>query len=141
MDDHIATLVSSDLPKDASDKIKQAYTREVMDELEDMLTSDENHMRRMNALMDQWVESKFNPSIKNRLGLTYLNRVKLLLPGLKAKHRAGYFGGTPAKKTVKQIIPIGGSVRTSSGKVDPKNINWGKTSDLDILNKKITLRK
>lgn len=142
VDDHIAELISQDAPKDASPKMREAFVREVMDELEDQLTSDNNHMNRMNALMDQWVDSKFNPGIRSRITSTYLNRVKLLLPTIKAKHREGYFpGNNVPKRTIKPIIPSGGSVRSSNGKVDPKNINWGKTSDLDILNGRVTLKK
>lgn len=142
VDDYIASIAVKDLDKGVSEKLKSAFIRDVMDDIEDQLSNDQNHLRRMNALWDQFVDSKFNPTIGNRIRVTYANRAKLLLPTLVAKHKSGYFGNTEKKSsTIKPIVPAGGASKTSSSRVDPSKIDWRKTSDLDILNGRATLKK
>ena len=135
-------------PKDLmSDKMQQMVTREIISEIDKILTSDRSHTSRMNSLWKKAGESNFARENKARILNAYLGRAKELLPTIRSKVRNAALGTKQINKDkVKdRTEPKGGGngsrSSSSSKNIDSKNIDWSKTTDLDVIRGNITYRK
>lgn len=133
-----------------------AMMKEIMVEVGQALEGDASHMRTMNSLWKQATKAGFAGNWKDRILTTYLSRARAVMPAIRAKVRAKALEGQEktngdleqrAGKSA-QRKEVGGSGSSGSRQgtrstrpPDAKNIDWSKTSDMDLLNDKITLRK
>lgn len=130
--------------------VKEALVTKIVKETNETLGKDANHVALMNSLWGRAKKSGLSETAKTQIISAYLGRVKTVMPGIRARLLREALTGksgsantnknpnnrfTPSKTNQDQRV-----VRTS-GKVDPRNIDFRKTSDMDILNDKVTLRK
>ena len=110
----------------------------ILKRVNEVLSSDERHMAAMRSMWEKAERSGFSAEWRNRIRNYYLSRAKAILPGIraKAKSEATHKPGTAPRNQV----PVGRSGSGSGGKVplSAKHIDYSKTSDMDILNGKVT---
>lgn len=135
-----------------SDFIKETIVGKVLQEVDKQLVADKAHMKYMNSLWNKARDAGYSDEWKSRIISAYLARAKSLVPAIRAKFvseargssaRATERDNEVREKVAARKAPSGG--RTSSerrnGPIDAKEINWDKTSDLDLLEDRITYKK
>lgn len=136
-----------------SDFIKDTIVGKVMQEVDRQLTADKSHMRYMNSLWEKAKRDGFSEEWKSRILSAYLARAKSLVPTVRAKYVSEAMGSSSkASGKTKGILEKNGSRRepgtsgrdskvSSNGQLDAKKIDWNKTSDMDLLEDRVTFRK
>ena len=135
-----------------SDFIKETIVGKVLQEVDNQLVADKAHMRYMSSLWDKAKREGFNDEWKSRILSAYLARAKSLIPTVRAKFVSEAQGGAARASAKKNEITDRnatrrepGSGRTSreggNGALDAKRIDWSQTSDMDLLEDRITFRK
>lgn len=130
--------------------IRDSITEKILSELGSQLTADKDHIRFMDSLWDKAKKNGRTDSDKARIISAYLARAKSMIPTLRAKYvsEARGDGARRAEKvkdvTEKAISRVSSnSGRPSNGRresYNPRDINYRKTSDDDILNDRITYK-
>lgn len=130
--------------KDFSPIERRHLTDQIVRETRQALQRDAQYNRQINSLWRRAAQSGHSREAIPRIVATFLGGAKSTMPTIRARVVAG------ALKE-KGITPAGvgrdtGGTRTSSpvkgGKVvSPKQIDYNRTSDLDILSDKVTLKK
>lgn len=131
--------------------IKKTIIESVINDMGNMLASDKDHIHFMDSLWDRSRKNGRTDADKSRIISAYLERAKSLIPSLRSKYVSEALGQkVRVSSGVKKKIDVvndrrdGGSLGRSSreGRRDfnPKTINYGKTSDEDILNDRITYK-
>lgn len=128
---------------------KRALVDEIIKETGRALDKDGLHNNRMNALWELAERHGYAREYRKKIVENYIRAAQAKMPGIRAKLRGEVLGKTntgtgPKKEVIKR--PPGSKVASNSGKVninklDPKKIDWSKTSDRDLLAGKVTLRK
>jgi len=125
----------------------------VIKEIGDTLEKDERHMRGMNSLWKRAHQASFAGDWKDRILTTYLSGARSVMPAIRARIRDAAFGdhkSTNGKKfeaankgNDRRDVSGSGSAPNNgrSKNLSAKSVDWSKTSDLDILEDKITFRK
>ena len=128
--------------------VKDAITDRVMQRVGALMDKDERHLAQMNALWKRAQQSGFSREAKARLITAYFGRARQLVGPIRrqlVKDAVSKSSGKRGTSTTPQrgrVIPSGGGPRGQGGKqVDPKNIDWAKTSDSDFMAGKVTYRK
>jgi len=128
--------------------VKDALVDKIMRQVGKALDKDGLHNNRMNALWELSAKHGFPREYRKKLAETYLRAAQAKMPAIRAKLRAEVVGGNGGKTPVvrKEIVkrpPPGKNVagKVPLSKLDPKKIDWSKTSDRDILSGKITYKK
>lgn len=142
-----------DPEKKATDYMRDVLTQRVMEELDTVLQSDRRHMNQMNSLWRRGMAAGMTPDWKARIKNAYLARAKTVLPQIRAKVRrdSGLYSGKASPRPNNQSnstgegpkrIPAGppASLR-AKGSVSPKDVDWSRTSDMDILNDRYIPRR
>lgn len=127
--------------------------KEVMEEVGRELEKDPRHMAMMNSLWKQAHRAGYAGNWKDRLLTTYLSRARAVMPAIRMRIRAEALKGEQHsadetsrianKSSDRKEVQGGGSSRVGSGTRAPsaREVDWSKTSDMDILNDRPTLRK
>ena len=130
------------------DFVKDAITERVMQRVGEMMDKDERHIAQMNALWKRAQQSGFSREAKARLVAAYYGRARQLVGPIRrqlVKDAVSKSSGKRGTSTTPQrgrTIPSGGSPRGQGGKsVDPKTVDWTKTSDADFMAGKVTYKK
>jgi hypothetical protein len=136
-----------------SDGMKELVVEKVLKELSKTLGADPIHTARMNSLWKKAGTDNFNSSWKSKILSAYLEAAKDIMPKIRSKVRSNVLGikdrsletstnSSGVKKRVEPQSTVGNSRRQSSSSrdIDPKKIDWKKTSDLDFLKGNITTR-
>lgn len=131
--------------------MKDKLSEAVMVEIDHILTADTRHMNSMNSLWRRATKANMAPEWKSRIQTTYLARARQALPAALAKVRkeAGIAEPRAAQKTgpmqaqKRNPTPSAGrpAAERVGGPVDPKKVDWSRTSDADLLNDKVTFRR
>ncbi len=126
-----------------SEKQKMAVIRDTFDEINEVVRKDERFMNSIRSMFKQAEQSGLSREASDKVTLAYLARVRPLLSTVRQKVLADYLPKNQKNlANGKRHIPSSGSQgKESQGKLDPKKIDWGKTSDMDILNDKVTYKK
>ena len=136
-----------------SDFIKETIVGKVLSEVDRQLTADKSHMRYMNSLWEKAKREGFTDDWKSRILTAYLARAKSLIPTIRAKYVSEAQGSSSkAAEKAKTITEKNSSRRepgtggrtskeSNNGHLDAKRIDWSKTSDLDLLEDRVTLKK
>lgn len=148
-----------DPDKKMTEFTRDAAVKRVFDELTAKLVADPGHMRRITHL---WNQIRQNPSLAASLGpeirRAFAGSAKPHLPTLISAARAKALGvtgkaPTPGNPKRQPVLAGGGSGRVgvggnggvvkgvSLGNIKPSDINYDKTSEDDILNGKVTLKR
>lgn len=127
---------------------RKAIVKEALAELDAKLGEDQQLAGTLRQLWRRATVGGFTKEHKEAILNAHLSRAKQLLPGIRNRMVAEALGQKVGKTNNKQKrdIPSGGrgaagGVRGNNARLNPKNIDWGKTSDEDILAGKITTRK
>lgn len=124
----------------------------VVEDVNHQMQSDPEHVRMMQNLWSKAKQSGYNGDWKSRLVSAYLARAKSLVPSIRAKYVSEVLG-----TSVKSSDKTRTKVELQNGRVEPgasgraakdrptnysaKDVDWGKTSDLDFLNDNVTLKR
>ena len=116
--------------------VLKAVTEKIITEIYGQANKDTRHQGNMTSLWSQAKRAGFTPDWKDRIQLAALSRAKGLLPNIR-KQVLVEAGITPSSKTNtnKPIRVVPGSVSNSSLSNRPKtkDVDWSKTSELDVL--------
>lgn len=136
-----------------SEFIRETIVGKTLQEIDKQLTADKSHMRYMNSLWDKAKKDGFSEEWKSRILSAYLARAKSLIPSIRAKFVSEAMGSSSkATEKRKEILDKNSSRREpgtggrqsregSNGHVDARRVDWGKTSDLDLIEDRVTYRK
>jgi hypothetical protein len=130
--------------------LKGVVADKVADQIGDILSKDQAHLKHMDGLWDRAKRNGRTDEDKSRLTSAFLGRAKSLIPSLRAKLITEITGKGPeasaekmdkvAKVAARSDSAQGRPSSTSRPSYNPRKIDYGKTSDLDILNDDITYK-
>lgn len=124
--------------------VLKAVTEKIITEIYSQATKDSRHQGNMSSLWSQAKRAGFTPDWKDRISLAALSRAKGLLPNIR-KEVLIEAGITPSSKVnTKQpirVVPGNASSSSVSNRPKPKDVDWGKTSELDMLQGKAPVLK
>jgi len=132
------------------DRMKNAMIADITSELDKILAQDRRHMANINSLWRESHAKGYTREASDKIISAYLARVKPLLPSHIQKVREDYLSADKRKReelkgnNVKKFIPPSGrpsNNREKSGPIDPKTVNYNHTTDMDILEDKVTYKK
>lgn len=157
-DTQIKSTIKEGLDPDEvmSSFMKDALVNAIQNRINKVLGADTNHAANMKVLWAKAASQNYNSSWKARIISAALARAKAILPAIRNKARAEALGTKEREadrlerstsKTEKVEGARTGSVsRTGDrsmaqiGRMDPKKIDWKKTTDLDVIQGKVTLK-
>jgi len=120
---------------------RKTIIKETIAQVGAVLQKDARHMAQMNSLWKRAMQSGLSAEHKARIMEAFIGRAKEVLPGIRAKVRSEAMGITkPKTTTIKRSTGTGAPAKSSSGQLNPRKVDWNKTSDLDILNDNVKLR-
>jgi hypothetical protein len=123
--------------------IRNSIVDRVIEEIGSKLDKDSRHMAKMNSLWRRAKASGYPRAMANQIARAYLDSAKVLIPEIRNKIKSealtGRFSPNGGKSKVRKQIPPGRGVSTSQ--VGSKRIDYSKTSDMDILEDRVTYRK
>lgn len=127
---------------------------QVLEEIGQELEKDTRHMATMNSLWKAARKAGFAGNWKDRILTTYLSRARAVMPAIRARNRAEALKDKQQQSSkVRDIAGKSGERKEVSGSgssgsrgtgnkpLNPKQVDWSKTSDLDIINDRPTFRK
>ena len=125
---------------------KKSIIKETLTELDRRLSEDQQLAGTLRQLWRRATVGGFTQGHKEAILNAHLSRAKQLLPGIRNRMVAEALGQkTPGKTSLrKRDLPANGRGAAGGGRqmtLDPRKIDWGKTSDEDILSGKVTARK
>lgn len=137
------------------DNTMNEFTRDTLlekikNEVKQQVANDQLHVRRMNSLWKRAEQSGYSRENLSRIVAAYLERARSVIPTVRNKYRGIALKGRQRQtEQEEQERPI--RIRNSSGKppsrdgrqprtAEPKKIDYKKTSDLDIMEGKLTLK-
>lgn len=132
------------LNEKASPYLKRTMTNEIIDRVGELMNSDEKHLGLMDSLWNRAAKENYSASSLERIKSAWLSRARALMPAIRREVRNQALGVPEQKESTKEpVISERSSSRTSTSgvKLEPKKIDWSKTSDLDVLNDRVTLRR
>jgi hypothetical protein len=136
----ITNIVQKNLPEDVSPFLGRSITRDVMDELANVLRDDPAHRSNMERLLKQAAQNRYSSEWKDRVKSAYLSRAKLALPTIIKKVRSAALKGSNGKarpSTFKRATGSDSKV-SSRGTVQSKDaanaVKTGKMKEIDFLN-------
>jgi hypothetical protein len=129
-----------------SELIQNQLANEIFARVDEQLTKDNRHLGNMNALWRRAQSEGYTTEGKNRLLHAYLSRAKVLIPKVRAQvlSEAKISGNSSVSTNGERKptrIPSGNAGSLGSSKIDPKKIDWSKTSERDLLDGKVTMKK
>lgn len=150
-DSQLAEAISDGLdPKNnMTEGIKELIVEKVMKEISKVLSSSKIHSNKMTSLWRRAGDDGFSSSHKSRIVSASLGAAKEIMPRIRAKVRASVLGirerhseeqTGSREKRVEPKSTVGGGRQSSNGKIDPKKVDWRKTSDLDFIKDNVTLK-
>ena len=152
-DKRINSLVMNGIdPKEVmTEGVKELVAERVIKEIGKTLASNSTHKNRMNSLWKKASAENFTSSWKTKIISAYIEAASEIMPKIRSSVRANVLGirdRQPDRNGVERedkIIPkqsgSGGKTQFDGNKkLDPKKINWSKTSDLDLFNGNVTLK-
>lgn len=134
--------------------VRSALEEKVFKDVQSALKKDTAYLNRMSLLWKRAGQGGYGSDHESQIVTAFLGRARQILPAIRQKARqqaltrstangAGQEGNEPRKK--KQVPPGGQNRQTESGgtgkHIDPKRINYQKTSDMDLLDGKAVLKR
>jgi hypothetical protein len=119
----------------------ERMTDDIFSRVQKSLADDRRHMGNINGLWKKAKDAGFTSSSKDSIVNAFLSRAKLLIP----RHRAAVLSEAKVSATVskdgtkKKVKRVSGSssirstTSSSASSVDPKKVDWNKTSERALL--------
>jgi hypothetical protein len=129
---------------------KRVLLKDIKEEIGATLRKETPLQRTIGNLWGRGKKFGYTPELRHKIGNLYLTRAKQVAPAIAKRLVREATGNTGPKPTIKKTnISSGGrptangnKATTASSKApDPKQIDWSKSSDADILRGKATVRK
>jgi len=127
---------------------RKAILKDTLSELDQQLAQDQQLSQTLRQLWRRATVGGFTQEHREAILNAHLSRAKQLLPGIRNRMVAEALGqrvrGNNNLRNQKRDLPVGGRGAAGGrgrGALNPRNIDWGKTSDEDILAGKVTTRK
>lgn len=139
LEKRIKTLID---PEDTMNEFtRDALVDKVVEQVDSLLTKDKSHNAAIKSLWRRAEKDGYVGDALSRIIRAYLGRASQSLPSIIAKHLVDSKNGKKIK--AKKDVPSDKSDKSGSKSVelDPRKIDYRRTSDLDILNDKVTVRK
>jgi hypothetical protein len=151
LDKIIDKEIGSNLDPDGvfSPHMTKLITKAIKDDLHKALGSDPRHTGTLNQLWKKYSRTGFqSEEIKTQILRAVLSRAKPLIPQIRNRHRSEALE-TKTSSDEKKVVKIRPNEIQSSGRSatpgkipsNPKEIDWSKTSDADILNGKFVPKR
>jgi hypothetical protein len=127
--------------------VQDALVSKIMQELRETLNKDIEHRKSMTKLWTKAAQSGYTKEDRRQLISAFLARARKILPTIRnkyAKEVNAKIASRPTERvnSVRRRIPESGNPSgRSSGQPNSKHVDYSRTSDEDILNDRITLRK
>lgn len=131
--------------------MKDTITEKIMIEVNTKMMTDQAHMRFMDSLWEKAKRDGYQGDWKAKIVSAFLARAKTLVPAIRAKLVSEALGTSQEhnekKRETLDIVKSRrepGNGASSNGRqraVTAKQIDWGKSSDLDVLNDRQVLKK
>lgn len=136
--------------------MKDLVAERVVKEISKTLSATTSHTSKMNALWKKAGEANFSTGNKSRIVSAYLEAAREIMPRIRSKIRASALGirdrqpengvGKSERKEPKSTTGGGNSGKPREGgkersSTNPKDIDWRKTSDIDLFRDNITFKK
>jgi hypothetical protein len=141
----LASQGIGDPEKKLTDFVRKAIIRDSLAELDEQLTKDPALGRTLKQLWKRASQGGFTREHQASILSAHLARAKQLLPVIrnrKVTEALGVPSTTDNKDKQKRTVSDGRSARAAGPSTPrPQEIDWGKTSDEDILSDRVTLRK
>lgn len=142
-------LISNSLKGfDMSERTISYLVNDIFEQTTNSLDKDVRHKGKMDLLWKNARTNGFTSEGKERLINAFLSRAKEAVPKYRqkvlAENKLAKSAGTGDKKKNPVRIPSSGSSGNNGriqGKVDPKKIDWNKTTERDMLDGKVTYKK
>lgn len=133
-----------------SDYMKDMLTERILIEVNKQMAVDKAHMNYMDDLWRKAAKSGFTSEWKSRITNAYLARARQLVPAVRTKVVSDATGmkirvATKTRTTVEKSEQNRNAParvnKGGNGPLNPKSIDYSKTSDEDILNDNVTFRR
>lgn len=133
--------------------VQKILKRDIVQEVDKLLRADERFTRYINSLWTRAFKTGFSGDWKARIQNAWLARAETLVPSVRAKLLTEILGtaknsGNRKKQIAAEVssereIPSSGSSRSSGTEkvYSAKEVDWSKTSDRDLLEGKVTVRR
>lgn len=128
--------------------IRKKLTRDVIEEVDRVVQKDPAHMALMNAKWRRAKQDNYSQDSLQKVISAYQARAKSLIPSIRARLRDEALGGVSGKKAQRagevaahKEVPAGDRASTTVRTPNPRSVDWGATSDEDILSGKVKLRR
>lgn len=128
--------------------MKDQVTNEIFAEVGKQLSQDKIHIANMDSMWKDVRKGNRSSEISARLSSAFLARARSLVGTIRAQKVSEALGqkmrianGSPERVSRREPGGSGSIPRTSQRTPNAKQIDWSRTSDLDLLNDNITYRK
>lgn len=149
-----------DPDKKLSDRQRTRLIQDIKDEIDAQLSKDEGFKRQMRGMWQRASTSNYSREQRASIQSAFLARAKPLVPAIRSRLKAEWFGksstkpssGQPSDNTggrsdngqfKKRTIPESGT-RSSGTRMrppSPKEVDYSKTSDMDLIEGKFTRKR
>jgi hypothetical protein len=131
-----------DPEKKLNDFTRKTITKEIIEQIGSVLGKDPRHLATMESLWTRARKNGLTQEHKARILQTYLGRVKEVLPTIRSKVRSEALGIAKDKPVIKRPAgTVTGNATQTPGTINPRKVDWNKTSDLDFLNDNVKMKK
>lgn len=136
-----------------NDFSNQLLVKEILNEIGAALEADKTHMDAINSMWKHAHKAGFAGNWKDRILATYMSRARAIMPAIRARIRQQALAdqkGRVSQQEEKANLSsdrreISGSQNSGQRGVvktaAPQDIDWRNTSDMDILNDNVKLKK
>jgi len=132
--------------------VRETIRDKIIEGVNKQMEADKAHLAYMNSLWARARQSGYKGDWKSRITTAYLARAKSLVPTIRAGLISEALGSTRVQDGKKSNVVdkvLGRRESGTSGKAptngnvtyDAKKIDWSKTSDEDLLNDNVTLKR
>jgi hypothetical protein len=144
-----------DPQKTLTPRMRDLIAEQALTEVGGRMSKDNAHLSSMNTLWRRAAQQGLSPESEEQLIRAWLSRARPLIGPVRRKLLAEIVGrseqpntegkpSTDGGKMRPPRVPVGkdrGSARASLSGLDPRKVDYSKTSDADILAGKVTLKK
>lgn len=147
----LKTKIGNSLPKNLPKLVRDTIVDKTMEGIDDKLGQDKAYLNGIRSLYQAGIRGGYPKESQAKIVNAYLARANSVVNPIRNRYlkEAGYEspsanGGETEPKLKRNISGKSGN-RSDGGQnrraPDAKQVDWRKTSDMDLLNDKVTLRK
>ena len=130
------------------DITRNLLIKSIIDEVDEKLGADKNFMQKVKSIRIKAAQAGYTKEYKTRLISAYLGAFRALVGPVRQRVKQEALGKLTTQKQApkKRFIPAAGKSDPAPrikpvGKINPKDVDWSKTSDLDFLEDKVTMKR